>query len=81
MATQKPTTKQLRRARRRATERDPAAPVAARELATMMDAIKREWPSWFGMGAFKCRRKLSNGAIVRVEITMPALPADSGGTP
>lgn len=77
MATQKPKTKEQRRARRRATERGPSLPIAARELATMMDAVKRDWLSWFSMGRFTCRRKLSNGAVVRVEITMPALPKEN----
>lgn len=48
---------------------------ARKELATMMDAIKRDYKSWFGMGKFACKRKLANGAVVRVSITMPPLPA------
>lgn len=43
----------------------------------MMDAIKRDHESFFGMGKFACKRKLSNGAVVRVSITMPKLPAKS----
>ena len=48
---------------------------AREELAAMMDAVKQDCKSWFGMGRFACKRKLSNGAVVRVSITMPPLPA------
>lgn len=50
---------------------------AKQELAAMMASIAKDWKSWFGMGKFACKRKLSNGAVVRVSITMPPLPAKS----
>lgn len=46
---------------------------ARQELTAMMDSIKRDYKSWFGMGKFACKKKLANGAVVRVSITMPPL--------
>lgn len=71
MATQKPPTREQRRARRVAAQRA-KSPIEHRELERMLDAIKKDAASFFAMGEFRCRRRLSNGAVVRVVITMPA---------
>ena len=51
---------------------------AVSELASMMMSIAADWSSWFRMGKFQCRRVLSNGAVVRVSITMPTLATSEG---
>jgi hypothetical protein len=48
---------------------------AVTELSAMMLSITAGWRSYFGMGKFACKRKLSNGAVVRVSITMPPVQA------
>ena len=56
--------------------RRPNRIMAEEELGEMLDAVKREARSWFGMGAMRARRRLSNGARVVVSITMPPLSAE-----
>jgi len=37
----------------------------------MLDAIKRDAWQYFGLGEFRTRKKLPNGAVVRFVIRMP----------
>lgn len=76
MATQKPKTREQRRARRHMGSR--AKTEAERELNAMLDALKRDALQFFFVGKFTAKKKLSNGAIVRFEFTMPALDEKGG---
>lgn len=40
-------------------------------LYVMLDSVKRDADSFFGMGKFEAKKKLPNGAVVKVSITMP----------
>lgn len=79
MATQKPRTKEQRRARRHVPARSKSE--AERELVAMLDALKRDALQFFFVGKFTAKKKLSNGATVKFEFTMPALDAapEKGG--
>jgi hypothetical protein len=37
----------------------------------MLDAVKRDARQLFGMGEFRARKDLPNGAVVRIVIRMP----------
>jgi hypothetical protein len=41
----------------------------------MLDAVKRDAWQYFGMGRFEAKKRLPNGAVVKLSITMPRLPA------
>jgi hypothetical protein len=44
-----------------------------KSLYVMLDSVKRDANSFFGMGKFEAKKKLPNGAVVKVSITMPAV--------
>lgn len=71
MGIQKPKTKAQRRARREAMQQLSNLEVERRELNTMLDAVRRDADQFFKMGRFSAKRTLSNGAVVRISITMP----------
>lgn len=41
------------------------------ELNVMLEAVMRDAGTYFRMGRFRAKKKLSNGATVTVEIRMP----------
>lgn len=41
------------------------------ELTTMLVALLRDAKDFFAVGAYRCRKKLTNGAIVTFSIKMP----------
>lgn len=47
------------------------------ELGRMLDVIKRDGEQLFRLGKFTCKKKLSNGVVVRVSLTMPRLKKSS----
>jgi len=54
------------------------ANISAEQLAVMLDSIKRDAEAYFSVGRVRLKKKLLNGAVVVVTITMPPTSEESG---
>jgi hypothetical protein len=49
--------------------------LAAEEAGRLLDAVKRDIMDRFKLGRFACKKKLANGAVLKLDLRMPHLSA------
>lgn len=44
------------------------------EASALLKAVQKSLDDYFEIGRFACKKKLANGAVLKVELRMPPLP-------